>query len=169
MALAFPMPGMSTSKHVETETVAAYSDRKIEVSMMLDVTGSMKGDKIKDLKTAAKRAVDTFLASNIDPENPRVRVALVPYANSVNAGSLAAKSVFVETAATGRIVPPTGPSLLKLVSLTPRPDNCATERKGPEAFTDVGPEKAMVSRDLLLVTLLFRTGRRPALPPLSCR
>ena len=60
--------------------------------MMLDVTGSMQKtkttDKIGDLKLAATNAVNALL-QNQDPKNPRIRVALVPYASGVNVGDLA--------------------------------------------------------------------------------
>ena len=45
------------------------------------------GQKIKDLKSAAANAVNTFLGSN-RAGDPRVRVAVVPYADAVNTGDL---------------------------------------------------------------------------------
>lgn len=146
----FPLFGKADRQRVTATTASLYSDRNIEVALMLDVTGSMSGQKIKDLKTAAKNAVDTFLGGQ-DPKStsPRVRIALVPYANSVNVGSLAASSVFVERNAGDRKQAP-GSNDPKLVSGGSRPDNCATERKGQEQFTDAGPEVSMVNRDYLL-------------------
>ncbi|TGS86818.1 VWA domain-containing protein, partial [bacterium M00.F.Ca.ET.177.01.1.1] len=96
-------------------------------AMMLDVTGSMAGQKIKDLRAAASNAVDSFLTGQ-NAANPRVRVAIVPYANSVNAGPLAASTVFVETKASERKQAP-GNDDPKYVSASTRPDSCATERK----------------------------------------
>jgi Flp pilus assembly protein TadG len=158
--LAFPIFSTNDPR-VSINSAAVYSDKTIEVAMMLDVTGSMAGQKIKDLKTAAKNAVDAFLAGQ-DPKKPRVRVAIVPYANSVNAGNLASTSVFVERNASDRKQAP-GSEAPIAVSGGPRPDNCATERKGNEQYTDAGPDVAMVSRDLLL-TDFSEDGKTRACP-----
>ncbi|MBN9071887.1 MAG: pilus assembly protein [Rhizobiales bacterium] len=95
--LAFPFFGVKDPR-VDVGSAAIYSDKQVEVAMMLDVTGSMakKGtvDKIGDLKKAASNAVHTML-DNQDPKNPRIRVALIPYSSSVNTGDLS-RSVFVE-------------------------------------------------------------------------
>ncbi|SFT40911.1 TadE/TadG family type IV pilus assembly protein [Mesorhizobium sp. YR577] len=162
VVLAFPLFGMGDPR-VGSESAAVYSDRKIEVAMMLDVTGSMEkdknGDKIGDLKTAAKNAVDAFLKGQ-DATKPRVRVAIVPYANSVNAGALAAKSVFVETNSTSRSfvggtadakpVSGSGGNSSSPSGGGGSKDNCATERPGPYQYTDAGPGTSMVHRDYLL-------------------
>ena len=96
IGLYFPLFGTGGQQRVGASTTALYSNKTVEVAMMLDVTGSMAGQKIKDLRTAAGNAVDSFLTGQ-DLSNPRVRVSIVPYANSVNVGSLAASTVFVET------------------------------------------------------------------------
>ena len=94
----FPLFGLSNQRRVTNVSAAVYADKKIEVAMMLDVTGSMakKGnkDKIGDLKAAATKAVEAMLKYQ-DPKNPRVRVALVPYASGVNVDGLAA-NVYAE-------------------------------------------------------------------------
>jgi Flp pilus assembly protein TadG len=156
VALYFPVFGIDKTRRVTNASAALYSDRKIEVAMILDVTGSMAGQKIKDLKSAAANAVDTFLGGQ-DPRKPRVRVAIVPYANSVNAGKLAAQSVFVETKASQRGAAP-GNDDPKLASGgNSRPDNCATERKGAYQYSDAGPDVSMVNRDLLLSSFAQQT------------
>lgn len=157
--VVFPLFGAANVQTITTESAARYSDRKIEVAMMLDVTGSMKKsgktDKIGDLRAAATIAVEALLDGN--KHNPgRIRVTLVPYAASVNAGALADKTVFIEQKG-GPNLPPTG--------WTPpasRADNCATERKlenGNADLSDDAPEssrwnsttetyyKALVNRD----------------------
>ena len=157
--LFFPLFSGSGRQRVGMSSAALYSDKSIEVAMMLDVTGSMSGQKIKDLKMAAANAVDAFLDGQ-DPEKPRVRVAIVPYANSVNAGSLAATTVFVEEKMTDRIQAP-GSEDPKIVAASgSRPDNCATERKGAEQYTDAGPEVSMVNRDFLLTKFSKDFGTR---------
>jgi hypothetical protein len=74
----FEIPGTSSAEQRITD---------IEIAMVLDVSGSMAGAKIANLKTAAKEFVDTVLAS--DDEN-RTSVAIVPYNGQVNMGSLLA-------------------------------------------------------------------------------
>jgi Flp pilus assembly protein TadG len=61
------------------------SSRNIEVSLVLDVTGSMAGQRLIDLKAAAKELVDLIVQPVQTPWYSRV--ALVPYSNSVNPGS----------------------------------------------------------------------------------
>lgn len=64
VALAFPVFGGEQARQVGARTAAVYSDQKVEVAMMLDVTGSMaRNGKISDLKSAAEIAVDAFRKS----------------------------------------------------------------------------------------------------------
>lgn len=156
VALFFPIFGMSDTRRVAATTTSLYSDKTIEVAMMLDVTGSMAGQKIKDLRTAAANAVDSFLGGQ-DPSKPRVRVSIVPYANSVNAGQLAASSVYVEINASQRKQAP-GNTSARPASASPRLDNCATERKGADQYSDAGPDSSMVNRDYLLSGFAANTG-----------
>lgn len=156
VALFFPIFGMSDTRRVAAMTTSLYSDKTIEVAMMLDVTGSMAGQKIKDLRTAAANAVDSFLGGQ-DPSKPRVRVSIVPYANSVNAGQLAASSVYVEINASQRKQAP-GNTSARPASASPRLDNCATERKGADQYSDAGPDSSMVNRDYLLSGFAANTG-----------
>ena len=151
--VAFPLFGAANRQKITTESAAIYSDRKIEVAMMLDLTGSMKktktDDKLGDLQKAAKNAVNALLSYNKGAD-PRVRIALVPYANSVNVGkSIAQASVFVERSAADRKQAPASNDP-KVVLSASRPDNCATERKGDYQYSDRGPTASMVNRDYLL-------------------
>lgn len=63
------------------------SSRNLEVSLVLDVTGSMGGQKINDLKKAAKELVDIIVQPVQTPYYSKL--ALVPYSMGVNVGSLA--------------------------------------------------------------------------------
>lgn len=56
---------------------------KLDLALMLDVSGSMDGQKLTDLKTAAKDAAATLIT---DDSGDRVRISFVSYAGSVNAG-----------------------------------------------------------------------------------
>ncbi|MFM9943013.1 MAG: pilus assembly protein TadG-related protein [Hyphomicrobiaceae bacterium] len=60
-------------------------DGTMEIALVLDNSGSMAGQPITDLKTAATNLVNTVYAGVIDSE--RVKVALVPFAGSVNVGA----------------------------------------------------------------------------------
>jgi hypothetical protein len=98
-------------------------------------------------------------------------VAIVPYANSVNAGSLAGASVFVERKTSDRKQAPGSDDPIAVSGSATRLDNCATERKGSEQYTDAGPDVSMVNRDLLLTEFSkdLRTRACPvaALAPLT--
>ena len=55
----------------------------VEIALVLDVSGSMGGTKLTNLKTAAKEFVQTVLTS--DSEN-RISITIVPYNAQVNLG-----------------------------------------------------------------------------------
>lgn len=65
--------------------VGGNSELNLEISMMLDVTGSMGGQKIIDLKAAAKDLIDIVVWD--DQSEYTSKVALVPFANGINLGS----------------------------------------------------------------------------------
>ncbi|RUX08337.1 MAG: VWA domain-containing protein [Mesorhizobium sp.] len=167
--LYFPLFSTGAMQRVGDSTTALYSDKQIEVAMMLDITGSMakRGNvnKIGDLKAAARNAVQTML-ENQDSKNPRVRVAIVPYASGVNAGKLA-ENVYAEKQGSSELPPVAGSSLLvaktgknllpsfsDYISIVgaamPRPDNCATERKNKNGDADLsadGPDTVRTDRN----------------------
>ncbi len=59
----------------------------VEVSVALDVTGSMRGQPLIDLKAAVRELVDAVVQ---DVQTPNyTKMALVPYSQAVNAGSYA--------------------------------------------------------------------------------
>lgn len=67
-------------------SVANMSMSKLDLAMMLDVSGSMSGQKIKDLKSAANDAIDTLITART---GDRVRIAFNTYSTAVNVGSYA--------------------------------------------------------------------------------
>ena len=74
----------------DTLPVGAHSEvdrssRNIEVSLALDVSGSMSGQKLLDLKAAAKDLVDLIVQPVQTPYYSKV--ALVPWSYSVNPGT----------------------------------------------------------------------------------
>mgnify|MGYP005838591923 CR=1 FL=1 len=57
---------------------------QLEVALVLDVTGSMAGSKIKDLRVASTDFINIIY--DRVPNEDLVRIALVPYASTVNVG-----------------------------------------------------------------------------------
>lgn len=101
-----------------------FKSKKIELALVLDITGSMcdvppavsdpacpEGVKIRALKEAAKSMIDALFDANPDPG--AVKVSLVPYSASVNAGPYAAAA-----------------------SAGASSDNCVVERSGAAANTN---------------------------------
>lgn len=70
-------------------SVAIFDQKDIEVSLALDVTGSMCSpcSKIDALKDATKDLVDIMLPDSGTPN--KVRIGFAPYSSGVNAGSYA--------------------------------------------------------------------------------
>ncbi|MGL4321636.1 MAG: hypothetical protein ACRCS3_12300, partial [Paracoccaceae bacterium] len=75
-----PMIGFNTFP-VPAASAARQSISDIEIVLVLDVSGSMSGAKIANLKTAASNFVDTVTANNADN---RVSISIVPYNAQVN-------------------------------------------------------------------------------------
>jgi len=166
-----PLFGEANRTRVATTAGTIYSDVKVEVGLMLDVTGSMleKGTpkdganqtKLDNLKDAAKGAISNMMGRNLAGLEPRVRMSIIPYSYGVNTGVLD-DAVYAEDKNWSDI--PVGLSfldtllgkLLKLDLLAKRKDTdaCATERKkddgkGNAVFdvSDSSPYDAMVNRD----------------------
>ena len=76
----------------DTLPVGAHSEfnrssKNIEVGLVLDITGSMAGQRIADLKTAAAQLVDIVVQDQQTPYY--TRMAIVPYSIGVNVGTYA--------------------------------------------------------------------------------
>lgn len=116
----------------------------VEVALALDLTGSMVGGRLADLKVAASDFVDTVVA---DVQTPYTsKVAIVPYSMGVNVGSLA-NSV--------RGTPSSGTCTTRGCNYyqfrntynqwtTHSNSTCVSERTGPQAYTDAAPSSAPV-------------------------
>ena len=81
--------------------VAIFDAKDIEVGLQLDVTGSMAGQKLSDLKAATKDLVDTLIPDQ--PTGQKVRIGYAPYSAGVNAGAYA-RAVDGNRAAPGNCV-----------------------------------------------------------------
>lgn len=66
---------------------ARFDAKDIELSMTLDVSGSMAGSKLSDLKAAAGDLAEIILDQNNNGANHRI--GLAPYSTAVNAGTYA--------------------------------------------------------------------------------
>ncbi|MEM7493028.1 MAG: VWA domain-containing protein [Pseudomonadota bacterium] len=109
---------------VTNAATAQAAITKLDLALMLDVSGSMGGQKLTDLKTAAKDAA----ARLITPQSgDRVRIAFNTYSTSVNAG------IYAEDVLDGWSV---GDS------------TCVSEREGNARWKDdaPGPNKWMGNR-----------------------
>jgi Flp pilus assembly protein TadG len=85
---------------VGASTTIAVGMGTVEVALALDNSGSMSGSKISSLKTAASDLVDTLFASaQNSPEPDPIKIAVVPFAASVNVGSQYANASWMDTGA----------------------------------------------------------------------
>jgi Flp pilus assembly protein TadG len=129
----------------KTEVVRA--SKNVEVALALDITGSMSGSKIADLRTAAKDLVDMVIQSQQTPYYSKV--ALVPYSMGVNVSSYAASVRGTPTSGTC-----TTPGCNRFTFTTAAGgtstrtiSSCVSERTGAQAYTDAAPSTAFVGRN----------------------
>ena len=73
-----------TSVAIGATSEVVRSIGKVELVLVLDNTGSMRGEKIAKLKTAATELVDTLAKATKDPND--LRIGLVPFSQTVNVG-----------------------------------------------------------------------------------
>jgi len=72
---------------VSTRSEVLRASRNVEVAMALDITGSMKGQPLRDLKAAAIELINIVVQDQQSPFTSKV--ALAPYAVGVNLGEFA--------------------------------------------------------------------------------
>jgi Flp pilus assembly protein TadG len=113
--------------------IGSGTDQQIEISIMLDTTGSMQGQKLTDLKAAAKDLLDIMLAEGRD----NVRIALAPFAESVRPGTYLSQ-VRGSRSSTVRVRDSSGRQ--QTYALT----SCVSERTGSDAYTDASPDASRV-------------------------
>ncbi|MFN3744153.1 MAG: pilus assembly protein TadG-related protein [Hyphomicrobiaceae bacterium] len=104
----------------------------LEVSLMLDVTGSMAGQRIVDLKAAAKDLIDIVIWA--DQSEYTSRIALAPFSSAVNAGALGPQVAY-NPASSLTFKQRNGSNSTRYRTDT----YCVSERTGAAAFTDAAP------------------------------
>ena len=105
--------------------------QNLELSIMLDVTGSMSGQKIDDLKAAANDLIDIVVSD--DQSKYTTKVGLVPFADAVRPGRDYLNKVRGNPQGTSRFQDANG--RWQIYELT----DCVSERDGMGAYTDIAP------------------------------
>jgi Flp pilus assembly protein TadG len=126
----------SDSVTLNRSSKVVFDMKKIELSMVLDITGSMNtNNKLADMKVAAKDIIDELYSGSLSEDG--VRIAIAPYSASVNAGDLAA----AVTAPTPANNCPTKPKKGQVCqdATGVAIDTCVIERQGLNAATDAAP------------------------------
>lgn len=129
----------------ETEVTRAANN--VEVALALDVTGSMSGSRIADLKAAARELVDLVVQDQQAPYY--TKMALAPYSAAVNVGgyatsvrgSYASGTCTAPGCASYRFANASGGT--RTFPIT----SCVSERAGAEAYTDAAPAAAPLGRN----------------------
>ena len=138
---------MNGDMTIGAESEVTRSSNNVEVALALDVTGSMAGQKITDLKAAAKELIDLVVQDQQTPYY--TKLALAPYSASVNVGTYAAS---IRGAYSGGTCTTPGCASYKFTNVqgnskTFAISTCATERTGSDAFTDAGPGTSLLGRN----------------------
>jgi Flp pilus assembly protein TadG len=126
-----PLIDQVGAEYAKAEIAAGgNAEQSIEISMMLDITGSMGGSKIADMKTAAKDLIDIVVWD--DQSEYTSKVALAPFSAAVNPGSLVS-SVAYNPASSLTF------NLRDGSNKTWKKSSCVSERQGTNRYTDVAP------------------------------
>lgn len=121
---------------INQKSKVVYDMTEVELAMVLDITGSMNtGNKLSDLKAAAKDVVDTLFDGALNDSS--VRIAIAPYSASVNAGELAAAVSSAGAAAACPTKPKKGDPCMDAGGMAM--DTCVLERSGAAAASDAAP------------------------------
>jgi Flp pilus assembly protein TadG len=137
---------------INTMSVSALSQatlesRSVEVAMVLDVTGSMAGQPLNDLKSAANQLVDIVVLPSQTPFYSKV--ALVPFSGAVNVGTYASQIRGTYTSGVTCTSPGCQWYQFRRYSdnnwQTQQITTCVTERGGTEAYTDAAPTVALLN------------------------
>jgi Flp pilus assembly protein TadG len=163
----FMSVGGITNVDVPAESQIMKAGNSIEVSLVLDVTGSMAGSKLTSLKNAANSFIDTVVWDNQTPYYSKL--AIVPFSIGVNADTYADAARGTLTAGTS-----TSPGFANYKfnyggsNKTYVGTKCVTERIGTAAYTDAAASSNKVGR-LYLATSAACDGIAKIVPLTSNR
>lgn len=106
--------------------IGGNGGESLEVSMMLDVTGSMSGQKLEDLKDAAKDLINIVVWDNQSEYTSKV--ALIPFSEDIR------------LPASGLSKARGTPSRKRINNEWYYPSDCVVERIGVQKYTDAEPK-----------------------------
>jgi Flp pilus assembly protein TadG len=144
-AVTAPSLGLWPHDNLTADTTVVRASNNIEVSLILDTTGSMAGSKISSLKTAANQLVQIVVQ---DQQNPTYsKMAIIPYSMGVNVSSTYATAVRGSLKSGTSTTP--GSQTFQFTSPSGNTNKfdastCVTERTGAEAYTDAPPTTALL-------------------------
>jgi Flp pilus assembly protein TadG len=136
---------------ISASSEVTLESKSVEVSLVLDVTNSMAGQRIVDLRDAANELVDIVVQDVQEPFYSKV--ALVPYSMGVNVGSYAeqVRGSYTNNTCTYPAAPTCRYYKFRRYSdnewTTHQISTCVTERTGADAYTDVAPSVAPLGRN----------------------
>ena len=84
--LAFPgiAPGIYTHANLKANSEVVRALDRLEIALVLDTTGSMKGTKLTTLKSSGKSLVDKLAAASLRIVEPNpIKISVVPFSQSV--------------------------------------------------------------------------------------
>ncbi|MBI1326830.1 MAG: VWA domain-containing protein [Alphaproteobacteria bacterium] len=134
--------------NVHASSQVTKPTRNIELAMVLDVTGSMSGSRISELRAAANDLVDIIVQDSQTPAYSKI--AIVPYSMGVNVGTYATQVRGSYTNGSTCTSPgcqyyrfrnPSGDQRTLQIS------SCVSERSGAEAYTDAPPTDGLIGRN----------------------
>ena len=151
VALPAFAPLAFTHSPVTVNSEVTRPGNNLEVSLVLDNTGSMSGSPMTSLQAAANQLIDLVVSPTQSPYYSKL--AIVPYSNSVNAGAYANSVRGVPVVANpvlqAACINQPGCTKMQFTSFTGATQtftnsSCVSERTGAEAFTDASYTTAKV-------------------------
>jgi uncharacterized protein YegL len=131
-----PLIDTATAEFSKAEiAVGGNGGESLEIAVMLDVTGSMAGQKLRDLKDAAKDLIDVVVWK--DQSEYTSKVALVPFSEDVRLPTTAALDKARGTGLDQTETKSNG----WLGSTTYYLSDCVVERTGSQKYTDAAPKR----------------------------
>ena len=156
-----------TDLDFSVQSASVWGIGKLEVAFMFDVSGSMGDEnRMVDLKEAAEDAVDILLPEGGGSATDDVRLAMVSYNTSANAGDLFSAVTGLEAERTyvaeDTYIDEDGNTAVQTVTYSVN-STCVFERPGDEAFTDAAPDFSVAGETPIVSALDTITGATEAI------